>query len=68
MLTSDSPFECEAKLADFGLALTLNQVFSAKRKGTIGYAAPELLNQEQSYGTAADIWSLGVMLHVMLTK
>lgn len=46
MLTCDSLTECEAKLVDFGLALKTNQVSSIKRQGTIGYAAPEVLDHE----------------------
>ena len=34
--------------------------------GTIGYQAPEILDDSKSYGTAVDLWSLGIILHAML--
>lgn len=42
---------------------TLRERFHANA-GTIQYSAPELL--KKSYNLAADMWSLGVMLYVML--
>ena len=34
--------------------------------GTPGYQAPEILDDSTSYGTAVDLWSLGIILHTML--
>ena len=34
--------------------------------GTPGYQAPEILDDSKSYGTAVDLWSLGIILHTML--
>ena len=45
LLTSESIRDCEAKLADFGLAIEANQVSTAARKGTFGYAAPEVFDR-----------------------
>lgn len=67
MLSSKNLHQCEAKLADFGMALRLEETSQALRQGTIEYAAPEVIDPEQSYGPPADIWSLGVTLHLMLT-
>ena len=37
-----------------------------KQVGTRGYTAPEIV-ANQTYGTPSDIWSLGCLLHAMLT-
>ncbi|KAL7227839.1 hypothetical protein ACSBR1_022673 [Camellia fascicularis] len=56
------------KLADFGLAKAtkLNDVKSCK--GTAFWMAPEVVNQKDGYGLAADIWSLGCTVLEMLTR
>ncbi|VDM63506.1 unnamed protein product [Angiostrongylus costaricensis] len=54
----------QARLCDFGLACTvLGPLYRVC--GTPTYCAPEILN-ESGYGFAVDVWSLGVLLHVML--
>jgi len=35
--------------------------------GSKGYQAPEIVNKSGVYGQPADMWSLGVMLHLVLT-
>ncbi|GJP40670.1 hypothetical protein CLOM_g325 [Closterium sp. NIES-68] len=53
------------KLADFGLALSIGR--DGRARGAAGspyYMAPEVFTGE--YGCAADVWSLGVVLHVLL--
>ncbi len=55
------------KFIDFGLSkIILHGETSEDRFGTIAYCSPEiLLGQMHSHQT--DIWSLGVVLHVMLS-
>ena len=36
--------------------------------GTIGYIAPEALIYDQSYDEAIDLYSLGVILYMLVTK
>ncbi|CAI5484257.1 unnamed protein product [Closterium sp. Yama58-4] len=53
------------KLADFGLALSIGR--DGRTRGAAGspyYMAPEVFTGE--YGCSADVWSLGVVLHVLL--
>ncbi|KAG0195288.1 hypothetical protein BGX28_001779, partial [Mortierella sp. GBA30] len=59
-------------LADFGLARAFDQVCPMKSMcGTVLYMAPEVLEatfgQGVGYTCAADCWSLGVMLYVVVT-
>ncbi|CAD5215566.1 unnamed protein product [Bursaphelenchus okinawaensis] len=56
--------ESWVKLTDFGLACTvLGPLYRVC--GTPTYVAPEVIS-EQGYGIEVDIWSLGVVLHIML--
>ena len=69
VMLSDHSLNCQAKLADFGLAETVSSVDGDKqgtKAGTAGYAAPEIV-EGRPYGTASDMWSLGVLLYAMLT-
>jgi len=58
------------QLADFGLCKQLAGGREAGRTrslcGTRSFAAPEMLTQEDPYGTSVDVWSLGVLLFTML--
>ena len=59
-----------AKLIDFGIVQSLNtsrDQWISKEAGTRGYAAPEILAESETYGTPADVWSFGCLIHVMLT-
>ncbi len=66
--TSDSK-ETTVKLADFGSAVRLSGDVDSEtfRIGTPCYMAPEII-QGQRYGLKADIWSLGVVLHLILSS
>jgi serine/threonine protein kinase len=59
------------KIADFGLTSegTSKRLQTTKfSRGTEGYRAPELLNQDNNgYNNKADIWSMGCILHELLT-
>ena len=51
------------KLADFGLSSSISR---RKACGTLPYIAPEVLREEKG-GAAVDLWSVGVMLHQLVT-
>ena len=59
----------EIKVGDFGLATKLD--FDGERKrticGTPNYIAPEVLEGKTGHSYEVDIWSLGVLLHILLT-
>jgi serine/threonine protein kinase len=54
-------------LTDFGFATFLNPVSGLKVVlGSPLYMAPEIV-KEQNYNEKVDIWSIGVMAHILLT-
>uniref|UniRef100_A0A914XLI6 Protein kinase domain-containing protein n=1 Tax=Plectus sambesii TaxID=2011161 RepID=A0A914XLI6_9BILA len=63
------------KLGDFGVAVkkiinTINQsrfTHGPTKGGSLYWMAPELLNDEDTYGRPVDIWSLGCTIVEMLT-
>jgi len=61
------------KLADFGVAKE-ERGGRATVCGTVNYIAPEVLKRQDSilgegrYGKSVDMWSLGVVVFIMLTK
>mmetsp|Transcript_8640 Transcript_8640/g.17507 ORF Transcript_8640/g.17507 Transcript_8640/m.17507 type:complete len:400 (+) Transcript_8640:2123-3322(+) len=64
-------FPLGCKLADFGLsnfvgARTMSKVILQSQVGSPHYVAPEVL-KGGLYGPAVDIWSVGVIAHVLLT-
>jgi len=61
--------DIKVKLADFGGSQRMDNGFVYGVKGTIHYNAPEVFTQTQQGldGRAADAWSLGILLHVLLT-
>ncbi len=55
------------KLGDFGVAKTIEKTTGGTKIGTYKYMAPEVYNS-QPYGSAADIYSLGLLLYWMLNE
>ena len=54
-------------LGDFGLAVRADNVSAGMNMGTPGYVAPEVLRSFESASPASDIYSLGVILHELVT-
>lgn len=59
----------EPKIGDFGLAHSVGTGHQegAEIYGTPGYTAPEVVNNPKSVNHRADIFSIGVLLHELLT-
>ena len=55
------------KLGDFGIAKTVEHTMSGTKIGTYKYMAPEVYSN-QPYGSAADIYSLGLVLYWLLNE
>ena len=75
LLSSDAP-DAALKLADFGSAKRIAEGLGVHTPcGSWGYAAPEQQQRPRSgsdgrsspYGRPADLWSCGVVAHVLLT-
>ncbi|CAN0111198.1 unnamed protein product, partial [Ectocarpus fasciculatus] len=61
--------DIDVRLVDFGSAFVVGATGESGPKndsGTIAYSAPEVL-RGQSVSTAADMWSLGVVLYILLS-
>jgi serine/threonine-protein kinase len=54
-------------LADFGAAFRGNIEEDGKRRGTDGFAAPELYDPEAALTGAADIYELGAVLYYLIS-
>ncbi len=58
--------DSDVKIVDFGLAQILGpNEYATDPVGTLCYAAPEILLGEK-YTKAVDMWSLGILTHLML--
>ena len=55
------------KLGDFGIAKTVERTSGGTKIGTYKYMAPEVYNN-QPYGMAADLYSLGLVLYWLLNE
>lgn len=55
------------KLSDFGIAKISDKTATGTVAGTLPYMAPEIANR-QHYGTAADIYSLGLVMYWMMNE
>ncbi|KAJ1911120.1 MAPK-activated protein kinase Srk1 [Tieghemiomyces parasiticus] len=53
------------RLADFGLSKVVWNEPTLTPCGTVGYTAPEIVN-DQKYSTGVDMWALGCVLYTML--
>ena len=65
--------EVGLKIVDYGLAtIQSDQVIIFTKCGTPGYVAPEIItydaNSQPFYNVAADVFSVGVILHILLAK
>lgn len=67
ILYSSKKEDAEVKLIDFGLAKKSERSLGtySTMVGTPFYLAPEVI--DGNYGNSCDIWSLGIVLHVMLS-
>ena len=60
--------ECHVKLADFGLARSIDQVYTDNNMmftdyvATRWYRAPEILFGSKDYSKPVDMWSIGCIL------
>ncbi|KAJ8400094.1 hypothetical protein AAFF_G00401330 [Aldrovandia affinis] len=53
------------RISDLGLAITVRKGETTRgRVGTVGYMAPEVINNER-YGVSADWWGLGCLIYEM---
>ena len=59
--------KAEPKVADFGLAHASDSDQPGLFMGTPGYTAPEVFQDPEQAGQLADIYSVGVILHQLLT-
>ncbi len=59
--------KAETKVGDFGLAHSSDSDQTGLVMGTPGYTAPEVFNDPDQAGELADIYSVGVILHQLLT-
>mmetsp|Transcript_1618 Transcript_1618/g.2723 ORF Transcript_1618/g.2723 Transcript_1618/m.2723 type:complete len:453 (+) Transcript_1618:357-1715(+) len=71
VLASSTEMPYGLKLADFGLSnfvgtRTLSRVILKSQVGSPHYVAPEVL-RDDVYGPAVDLWSVGVMMHILLS-
>jgi serine/threonine protein kinase len=73
ILLVDPHDDTSVKITDFGLAKRTNQDGLKTFCGTPQYFAPEVLKRKSTvmgkgtYGTSADMWSLGVVLFILLS-
>ncbi|PKI85011.1 MAPK-activated protein kinase Srk1 [Malassezia vespertilionis] len=55
----------DVKIADFGLSKVVWEQHTKTPCGTVGYAAPEIV-RDQQYTKSVDMWALGCVLYTLL--
>ncbi|KAG1467843.1 hypothetical protein G6F56_004183 [Rhizopus delemar] len=55
----------QVKIADFGLSKVIWDQHTRTPCGTVGYTAPEIVNDER-YSMSVDMWALGCVLYTLL--
>lgn len=72
MLLLDDREETLLKISDFGLSKLTEDSVATTMCGTLKYVAPEVMHKDfrqgMVYGKRADVWSLGVILYLMVTR
>lgn len=67
ILMVNSEDSSDIKIVDFGLSKSFGPGETCKEPfGTLCYVAPEILLQ-RSYDKSVDLWSLGIIVHLMLS-
>ncbi|CAK0845421.1 unnamed protein product [Prorocentrum cordatum] len=72
MLLNKGPIKGNTvKVIDYGIAAEWKGELLVSKNGTLDYMAPELIDllthRSQGYGKELDVWSCGVILHVLLS-
>jgi serine/threonine-protein kinase len=67
ILIGYDPSGLRVRICDFGLAKRVNPLtLAATAAGTVSFKAPEVFSDEKADSTAADVWSVGVLLYLLL--
>ncbi|ORX55880.1 Pkinase-domain-containing protein [Piromyces finnis] len=66
LLLVDHKSDIRIKVADFGLANFDKNMLLQTSCGTLSYAAPEILKNE-NYGKPVDLWATGVICYILLS-
>lgn len=64
ILFSDKSEKSRVIVTDFGIAAMPGNKLMTQPSGTLGYAAPEVVNRI-AYNSKCDLWSLGVIAYIL---